>query len=133
MAATARDVDVAPFTDEATADAAVLQSTADSWDATFREVGFARIVGHGVPAELVAELRAAARAFFFKPDEEKMRYHRPPTTHAKARVYTRIASSLSSSPSCSSARHSEVCVGLCSRIWTISSASPAVFIWSVRP
>ena len=61
MAATARDVDVAPFTDEATADAAVLQSTADSWDATFREVGFARIVGHGVPAELVAELQAAKR------------------------------------------------------------------------
>ena len=84
MAATALDVDVAPFTDEATADAAVLQSTADSWDATFRVVGFARIVGHGVPAELVAELRAAARAFFFKPDEEKMRYHRPATTHARS-------------------------------------------------
>ena len=84
MAATARDVDVTPFTDEATADDADQRSTADSWDATFCEVGFARIVGHGVPAELVAEVRAAARAFFFRPEDEKMRYHRPATTHTRS-------------------------------------------------
>jgi isopenicillin N synthase-like dioxygenase len=84
MTATARDVDVTTFTDEATADAADQRSTADSWDATFCEVGFARIVGHGVPAELVAEIRAAARAFFFRPEDEKMRYHRPATTHTRS-------------------------------------------------
>ena len=78
------DVDVSPFTDGATADVADQRSTADSWDATFCEVGFARIIGHGVPAELVAEVRAAARAFFFKPEDEKMRYHRPATTHSHA-------------------------------------------------
>ena len=71
------DLDVSPFTEAGSSDElnAKQQGAADRMDATFREVGFARIVGHGVPEELIAELRTAAAAFFAKPDEDKMRWH----------------------------------------------------------
>lgn len=57
--------------------AAERRLVAASWDATFRSIGFARIVGHGVSPDLISELRSAARAFFLKPESEKMPYHRP--------------------------------------------------------
>jgi hypothetical protein len=60
------------------------QLAMSNWDAAFREVGFARVVGHGVPAALIAELRTAAKAFFAKPSSYKMSFYRPPT--AKARL-----------------------------------------------
>ncbi len=40
-------------------------------DAACREVGFFAVVGHGVDLGLLAELDAAARAFFARPEEEK--------------------------------------------------------------
>eukprot|EP01043_Picozoa_sp_COSAG02_P041926 COSAG02_NODE_3521_length_6619_cov_27.887117_5_plen_248_part_00 len=70
-------IDVAGFMDSATAPAAERRLVAASWDATFRSIGFARIVGHGVSAGLISELRAAAKAFFDKPESEKLPYHRP--------------------------------------------------------
>jgi len=42
-------------------------------DAACREVGFFTVVGHDVDPALQAEVDAAARAFFARPDEEKAR------------------------------------------------------------
>ena len=76
---TSRDfvIDIQPFMAGASAGPPARWLTAASWDATFRQVGFARIVGHGVSAEAIAELRRAARAFFARPDKEELPYHRP--------------------------------------------------------
>lgn len=72
-------IDVAAFMDDSGGKtlSAERQLVAASWDATFRSIGFARIVGHGVSAGLISELRAAAKAFFDKPESEKLPYHRP--------------------------------------------------------
>eukprot|EP00747_Dinoflagellata_sp_TGD_P169590 gnl/TRDRNA2_/TRDRNA2_198934_c0_seq1.p1 gnl/TRDRNA2_/TRDRNA2_198934_c0~~gnl/TRDRNA2_/TRDRNA2_198934_c0_seq1.p1 ORF type:complete len:446 (+),score=73.78 gnl/TRDRNA2_/TRDRNA2_198934_c0_seq1:121-1458(+) len=73
-------VDISPFMENGGADVATARRlVAAEWDATFRKVGFARIVGHGVSPESVAALRKAAKAFFDKPDSEKNAYHRPNT------------------------------------------------------
>eukprot|EP01052_Picozoa_sp_SAG31_P021309 SAG31_NODE_1641_length_7664_cov_3.789954_6_plen_242_part_00 len=71
-------VDVGPFMPGSSATQAEQWMASASWDATFREVGFARIVGHGVSAEVVAGLRAAASAFFAQPEAAKLQYHHPP-------------------------------------------------------
>ena len=71
-------IDVSAFMNSVGAvPAAERREVAASWDATFRSIGFARIIGHGVSAALISELRAAAKAFFLKPESEKMPYHRP--------------------------------------------------------
>ena len=74
--------DIAPFMmpedeSDGTECAAERRLLAASWDATFRSVGFARIVGHGVSPTLISELRAAAGEFFARPEPDKMVYHRP--------------------------------------------------------
>ncbi|GAA4066663.1 isopenicillin N synthase family dioxygenase [Actinomadura miaoliensis] len=43
-------------------------------DAALREIGFLVITGHGVPAALRADIRAAARRFFALPEETKRAY-----------------------------------------------------------
>ncbi|MEU7694951.1 isopenicillin N synthase family oxygenase [Microbispora hainanensis] len=43
-------------------------------DAALREIGFLLVTGHGVPAELREDVRAAARRFFALPAEVKQRY-----------------------------------------------------------
>ena len=68
---------VKPLGFDATNLSAEQQSAMSSWDAAFREVGFARVVGHGVSPALIAELRAAARAFFARPASYKMSFYRP--------------------------------------------------------
>lgn len=40
-----------------------------------RDVGFIYVVGHGIPAEKIAGLRAAAKAFFAQPLDAKMDYY----------------------------------------------------------
>jgi len=40
-------------------------------DASLREAGFLLVTGHGVPPGLVAEVRAAARSFFARPDKDR--------------------------------------------------------------
>jgi isopenicillin N synthase-like dioxygenase len=42
-------------------------------DSTFREIGFITIVGHGVPRHILADVDAAAKAFFERPAAEKMK------------------------------------------------------------
>ena len=46
-------------------------------DAALRESGFLMISGHGVSAELRADLRAAAKRFFALPNEQKFPYTAP--------------------------------------------------------
>ena len=43
-------------------------------DAALQDVGFLLVTGHGVPAELAADVRAAARTFFALPRELKAPY-----------------------------------------------------------
>ena len=73
-------IDISPFECDVAHASAGRRTAAASWDAIFREVGFARIVGHGVPDSLVAELRTAAKVFFARPESEKIAYHRPTTS-----------------------------------------------------
>lgn len=75
-------VDLAPFTD---GDAAARRTVAAEFGAAFETVGFAVVVGHGVPEPLVAELYEAMTAFFATPFEDKSRY--TPPEKAKARGY----------------------------------------------
>jgi hypothetical protein len=72
-------IDISPFMEgcAAAADEGARRRTAAQWDATFRTVGFARIVGHGVSAEVIADLRSVAKSFFDRPEPEKLGYHRP--------------------------------------------------------
>ncbi len=49
-------------------------SVAAQVDAALADVGFLLVTGHGVPAQLRSEVRAAARAFFAQPDAVKRRY-----------------------------------------------------------
>jgi isopenicillin N synthase-like dioxygenase len=55
-------------------DATARASVAAEVDAALQSVGFFLISGHGVPGDLRARLRAAARAFFALPGEVKQRY-----------------------------------------------------------
>jgi isopenicillin N synthase-like dioxygenase len=43
-------------------------------DTALQRAGFLLVTGHGVDAELRAEVRAAARRFFALPDDVKQRY-----------------------------------------------------------
>jgi isopenicillin N synthase-like dioxygenase len=60
-------IDVAPLLDGG-GDA---EAVARAIDAACREVGFFRIIGHGIELEQLAELDRLARAFFARPDHEK--------------------------------------------------------------
>jgi isopenicillin N synthase-like dioxygenase len=51
-------------------------AVAKAWDEAFCTFGFARIVGHGVPTELIAQFRQLAHDFFVQEHDVKMRYHR---------------------------------------------------------
>src|SRR5262245_52996521 len=46
-------------------------------DEACREIGFFAITGHGVPDQLVDELRRRAHAFFELPEAEKLRARHP--------------------------------------------------------
>ena len=53
------------------------QLIASQWDKAFREHGFAVIIGHGIPSEVVVALETAMDAFFAGlSHDEKMRYNR---------------------------------------------------------
>ncbi len=53
--------------------AADKRATASEIDRTCREIGFFTIKGHGVPGEVMHELRAKANAFFAQPLAEKLK------------------------------------------------------------
>ena len=63
-------IDVSPLLD-ANASAASRRLVAEAIDTACREVGFFKIVGHGVDPALRSDLDRAARAFFARPDDEK--------------------------------------------------------------
>lgn len=63
-------IDISPFLDPA-AKAAQRDAVAREWDHALRTMGFASIVGHGVPQDLLDRVREAALAFFDLPLEEK--------------------------------------------------------------
>ena len=54
------------------------RAVARAIDAACTEIGFFMVVGHGVPAELIATTRQRAIDFFALPDAEKMTVARPP-------------------------------------------------------
>ncbi len=53
------------------------ERAAASVDAACREIGFFAITGHGVPGQIVHDLRRAAHAFFAMPPEVKLRSRHP--------------------------------------------------------
>lgn len=48
---------------------------AEALGQSFQRYGFAIVSDHGVPAEVIAEAEASAKAFFALPDDVKRRYH----------------------------------------------------------
>jgi isopenicillin N synthase-like dioxygenase len=73
-------IDIAPFRSGNAADKA---RVAREFGATFEDIGFATIVAHGVPEDLVRRTYATARAFFDLPLDEKMQ------SAQRARIKTR--------------------------------------------
>ncbi|KAH8060695.1 hypothetical protein JL722_4808 [Aureococcus anophagefferens] len=71
-------VDIAPFAAPSLYDDAARATAARAWDAAMTEVGFAVIVGHGVPAKVVEDLRAGAGDFFSRDAAEKLAYRHGP-------------------------------------------------------
>ena len=51
------------------------QAVADTIGKAAREVGFFYITGHGIAPGLIAGIRAAAKALFALPMEQKMQYY----------------------------------------------------------
>lgn len=64
-------IDLAPWF---SGDPAGRAAVAERVDEALRTAGFLLVTGHGVPAELRAEVRAVAREFFALPVERKNRY-----------------------------------------------------------
>ncbi|MFC4531440.1 isopenicillin N synthase family dioxygenase [Sphaerisporangium dianthi] len=64
-------VDLTPWFQGGAADRAQVAGRVDQ---ALREIGFLLVTGHGVPPELRAGVRAAAKRFFALPDEVKRRY-----------------------------------------------------------
>jgi isopenicillin N synthase-like dioxygenase len=70
-------IDISPFLTAAIPkNAAACAAVARAWDDAFCSVGFAMIVGHGVPTDLIAEFRTLAQQFFAQDLHVKMQYHR---------------------------------------------------------
>eukprot|EP00968_Pinguiococcus_pyrenoidosus_P004327 scaffold292_cov212-Pinguiococcus_pyrenoidosus.AAC.3 len=67
-------VDISAFLDPA-ADDEARAAVAAAWDAAFRDVGFASIIGHGVDVSCIRHLHRSATAFFEQSKDEKMRWH----------------------------------------------------------
>ena len=74
-------IDIAPFRSGADKG-----GVARAVDHACREIGFLVIAGHGVSPDLVARTRAAGRAFFDLPLEEKRRVRRPASTVARGYI-----------------------------------------------
>ena len=62
-------IDIAPFLFGGSMDR---QKVARTFGRTFEEIGFACIVGHGIPEEIVLRTYDAARRFFDLPEQEKL-------------------------------------------------------------
>eukprot|EP00976_Prorocentrum_cordatum_P041877 848721-Prorocentrum_minimum.AAC.1 len=65
-------IDISPFLTGA--DAESRHAVVRAWDRAFSSVGFAVIVGHGIPEPVIEEAYDIAKRFFGLPEEEKMGY-----------------------------------------------------------
>lgn len=68
-------IDIAPFFGS---DPAARQRVADAIDRACTDIGFLIVTGHGVPSELIDEMRSVSRQFFDLPVAEKLKYRMPP-------------------------------------------------------
>src|ERR1041384_670025 len=68
-------IDVAPFLNGPDAQR---RRVAAAVNEACSEIGFLLVIGHGIPASLVDDMRRVSTAFFERPLEEKMRYRMPP-------------------------------------------------------
>jgi isopenicillin N synthase-like dioxygenase len=75
MAATIPIIDISPFLKGDDADR---RAVAAAVNTACTEIGFLLVVGHGIPASLVDEMRHVSTTFFERPLEEKLRYRMPP-------------------------------------------------------
>lgn len=71
-------INIESFTDPSKHDDEARSCCAKQWDATMRDVGFALIVGHGVPASVIELLRGEANTFFQQTPDVKQQYNRGP-------------------------------------------------------
>lgn len=71
-------IDLAPFVRPGDFSDEARRRSATAWDESFRTVGFAVIDGHGVPPEVVSDLRTAARMFFQSATDYKHRFYKGP-------------------------------------------------------
>lgn len=62
-------IDIAPFL---AGDPIGRQQVVQAWASAFKEVGFATLVGHGIPAELIQQTYDQAMAFFELPLADKL-------------------------------------------------------------
>jgi len=68
-------IDIAPFLDgTAKGEAAVAQAV----DGACSTLGFLIIAGHGVPDNLIDDMRGVSFAYFDRPTEEKLTLRMPP-------------------------------------------------------
>jgi isopenicillin N synthase-like dioxygenase len=70
-------VDLEPWWD---GDAVARRAVGNAFDAAARDVGFAQVVGHRVPAGVIADMVAASDAFFDLPLERKLAARPPDPT-----------------------------------------------------
>ena len=68
-------IDISPFCEPHDHSDAEREALGRRWDQAMRHVGFAQIVGHGVPSSTIAELQRAANEFFAQPAEAKLAFH----------------------------------------------------------
>jgi isopenicillin N synthase-like dioxygenase len=62
-------IDISPFFGGTEAEQ---KSVVHAWDRAFSSVGFAVIIGHGIPEEVVDDAYKGAKEFFGRPQDEKM-------------------------------------------------------------
>jgi len=68
-------IDISPFTKPDKYDDESRGQVLKAWNASFRTLGFAIVVGHGVPFETMANMQSDAREFFTQSKEEKLKSH----------------------------------------------------------
>lgn len=66
-------IDISPFTQPDDSDDASRARVLKAWTNSFRTLGFAIIIGHGVPQEDTAKMQSDAKKFFQFSIEEKMK------------------------------------------------------------
>jgi len=75
MATTIPIIDISPFLKGGDAERRAIAAAVNT---ACSEIGFLLVIGHGIPASLVDEMRHVSTTFFERALEEKMRYRMPP-------------------------------------------------------